>query len=197
MKMWRDYMYIDFGSEALKGVIINTLIRKFFKLFIESHGFDLAALYLVSLDGKTIYPKLYLSDKKKLFTKKCIMLLRDGYALDPPPGITRNIHAHILRELKRPIVIKGWDSGFDKKVYDTCNQQDLIRAFVPIFDRKSGLGIGTIMAGNLSSNKDYINDNQLNTLEELGSIVGSICEQDVLEPTIAFEKTILEIQHGR
>ena len=150
----------NFGIGDLDGILKDILVA-----VTDTLGFEFVTIQLVSRDKKTIaykdgrkHPRIVDAPNPEEWGSKV------KYDLDAEQP---DIHVWLLREYKKPFVVKGWNQFFSKRIYDEHDHKSLIRAFIPIIIQNTEEIIGTIEAGHHIRRRNFIDREEINMLKAL------------------------------
>ena len=160
-------------------ILINIL-----EIITDNLGFEFAGIQLVNEKNTEITTKMVMKNKNIADALDPNNWIGLSHEMDPKGGLKRDIHAWLLREHKKEIVIKGWHDNFDEFIYKKFDHENLIRVFMPISTHEKELDIGTIEAGYNIYRKHYIDNKQILILRFLSSIAAIALKNQRLKTII-------------
>ena len=144
---------------------LDSILRSILAAVTDTLGFEFVTIQLVSPDKQTIR---YVLGRKNPRIPDALdpEKWRDNvnYRLDADPP---DIQAWLLREHRKPLIVKGWHKYFNKKIYEEHHHENLIRAFIPIINQNTDEIIGTIEAGHHVRRRDFIDAQEIHMLKAL------------------------------
>jgi hypothetical protein len=158
----------------------NELLDKIVEIIANSIGFEYAAIQLVNNKEDTI--ETVAASKNRLIKDALdpVQWKWLSHPLNPPEGKTRDIHAHVLMDAKKTLVLGSESPFYDMEIHQKYKHENLIRAFVPIIGQDysvSPVNIGTIEAAHNIQRRRGISEEEVVMLEGIASQVALILMQ--------------------
>ena len=146
----------------------QAILKDILEVAVETLNFEFATIQLVDHENDTISTVMGMRNRAVPNALDPNKWARVAHPLNPP-GKLRDIHAWLLQEFKKGLIVKGWHELFDKAIYEKYSQQELVRAFVPIIAHDPDMYIGTLEAGYNIKNRTNIENEQIVMLTSLAN----------------------------
>lgn len=144
------------GRKASRELELNRVLDSVLEATVTTLGFEFATISLV--DG----------DQELIKTVRGINVPTEWIDMAVHHLDSDDIQADIVRTGKTE-VIEGWDSRFDRRIWERFGHKDMIRVFAPIVtvDRQTRKEkvIGTVEAGYRKDNRSTIDEQQVDILK--------------------------------
>lgn len=159
-----DKINCSFCLNDMQGILDSIL-----ETTVDTLGFEFATIQMVDYLKNTISTVMGMKNRRFHDAVDPSRWMGESHALNPKNDPAKDIHAWLLQDYKKELIIKGWHSQFDEAIYDKYNHDKLIRAFIPIIAREPEMYIGTLEAGYSIRNKDYIDEVDIKMLKCLAN----------------------------
>ncbi|MFH2043737.1 MAG: GAF domain-containing protein [Pseudomonadota bacterium] len=168
----------DINSKIKYFFDTGEILEEILKAVTEGLGYEFATIQLVDVEKNTIYTARARVNPNVQGAMDPTPWLKISHPLNPPEGETRDIHAYVLMEAKKAIVVKDFDIHFDRSIYEKYGHKDLVRAFVPIiaYEPETGKSIGTLEAAHNIFHKAHIDDQELEMLQAIANQAAIVIE---------------------
>lgn len=179
----------SFSSDN-KDLILSSILEA----VTETLGFEFATIQLVDHANNTIVTKMGMKNKKIPDAIDPNNWIGAKHPLDPPDG-NLDIQAWLLRKYRKEFIVNGWDPHFDKEIYDKCDHDRLIRAFIPIIAQNPEEEIGTLEAGYSVAYQDEIDEKDLMMLKALADAAAIAIRNRNLQDELIRVKLLPRVTH--
>lgn len=149
----------------------------------DTFGFDLINISLAAPEENVIKTEYVLG----MTESEAVQFKRMAtHPLNNPDG-KLDIQAEIL-QTKKTEVIDGYDSRFDREIYDRFKHEGLIRVFLPIIAQSTEQAIGVVEAGYRKDFRDFIDERDIRLLKIVISFIA-----EAIDPTSRY--LIARVRH--